>query len=383
MCAMKVNFCFELNEAEIVKWNDFWHRCRHAHPRQQFLFGKIERAKGLTPVYVYGEAGGSIVCAGIFCVHPLFAGKHLSLEAVCLRGPAFDDISYGEYYIREAISWFTSLHVGRLRISPYWYFPEAEPIASLFEEIGFVPYDGDRSASTGLLDLTRSESDILASFDRKTRQQIKAAAKLGISIVPATDIDEATLALSCLSSMRRQRGLTPMSENEFAAIFEYVLKGQDKGLLLNAKLGTTLLGTLWNFRARDYSNPAGYAIVPHTSRDLPSSFSIGPVLWWEMMKWAKSRGCRWFDVEGYVENPDPSSRTYEVHRFKRRFNPQPVELMNEHTIVCNKAMHFLSQQYGYLIRLPRAIASVPYRVRAHFKGRERKKVMASRGEQKH
>lgn len=375
---MKMNFCFDLNGAEVSKWNDFWQHCHHSHARQNYLFGEIERAKGRTPVYIYGEVSGSIVCAGIFSLRPLFKAKYFSFEAICTRGPAFDDVAHGEFYMRETVSWFSSLRVGKVRISPYWYFPEAEPVALLLGRLEFVPYDGEHRTSTGLLDLTRSEEEIFASFDRKTRQQIKAATKLGVSIVPVTDFAEANLAFNCLRSMREQRGIKPMSEKEFAAVFEYILKGQDIGFLFNARLGSTFLGALWNFRTQDFTNPSGYAIAPGASKDLPSSYSIGPALWWEMQKWAKAKGCRWFDVEGYIENPDPSIKTYAVHKFKKRFNPQAVELINEHVKVCNKTIDFLSQQYSRLVLLLRVMVSLPYRVRQYFRSRERSKLIGNK-----
>lgn len=371
---MKMHFCFELDEMERHKWNQFWEKCEHSHPRQHYLFGQIEQAKGRIPIYVYAEVEESIVCIGIFSIRPPLFGHNFSFEAACLRGPAFDDINYGAEFIRETLFWFRSLHVGRLRISPYWYFPDAEKISEILKQIGFVPVDEHMRDKTGLINLQRSEEEIFASFERKTRQQINAASRLGATITPVTELGEARLAFDCLSSMRSQRGISKMSEKEFNVTFEHILKGQDIGLLLNAKLGPMFLGTIWNFRSSRYTNPSGYAIVPGVSKELPSNLSIGPALWWQMMKWAKSKGCRWFDVEGYIEKTQPDSLTYEVQKFKRRFSPEPVELISPQMYTCSPAICFLAESNDRIGRIKLFTMSIPLRIRHRLLVKKKSKI---------
>jgi len=40
---MKLQFCYELDQAQKTKWEQFWDNYQHAHPRQHFLFGEVEQ----------------------------------------------------------------------------------------------------------------------------------------------------------------------------------------------------------------------------------------------------------------------------------------------------------------------------------------------------
>ena len=363
---MKVNFSFELDETESRNWTEFWQTCHHSHAHQHFLFGKVERHKGCTPVYVYAEVDGRIVCAGIFSLHPFPFSRQCFREAICEHGPAFDDLAHAEVFLGETLSRFSSLRVARIQVSPQWYFPEAKPVALLLKRLGFMPFDGAVRIATGLIDLKRDEQEILLSFERKTRQQIKAAKKLGISIEAVTQLDEAYLAYNCLRSMRRQRGIFPMSEKEFVALFNHVLKEQETGILFIAKAGSTFLGGIWNLRSPYAANPHGYAINPKASQEVPSSFSIGPALWWQSLKWAKIKGCSFLDTEGSVEKAKPTNPRSGLRRFKRRLRPEPVNLLNRHIYIVNKRLHLLDRacyRSGWAMRV---MMSLPYQVRTRL-----------------
>ncbi len=360
---MRFQLHSHLEPDERLKWDSFWENCRHAHARQHSIFGEVERAKGRVPIYGYGEVGGTIVCAGLFSICPLFRAKMFSFEAICQRGPAFDVPANGEAFLQEVTDRFKTMRVGAIRVSPYWYFPEAEQVVSILRRLGFVPYRGITKTSTGLIDLTRDEDRIFSSFERKTRQQIKAAEKYGVQIHAVTDPNEGIEAFGHLRSMQTERGIQPVPAKEFAGIFQHILRTKDRGILLNAKVEQAFLGALWNLRSNHISNPSGYVVKPGSVGGLPSSFTIGPTLWWEMMRWAKSRGCSFFDVEGNVSKGDPASPTYYVSQFKRRFSPEPVELLNQHVYVCDRAVHFLSEQRENFRSAFRRIVGLPYRIR--------------------
>ena len=356
---MKVHFCEESSKAE---WKRFWNQCRHSHPRQHFLFGEIERAKGRIPIYAFGEIDGSIVCLGIFSIRPLFFGNRFSLEAVCLRGPAFDDVTHGREFLLQIISQFKALNVGSIRISPYWIFPEADALLSALAGLGFSPYAGGSNGrqSTGLVDVRRSEDKIFASFSRSARYQIHLAKRLDVSVRPATNLDDALVAFRCLNQMRAKRGITPFDYREFEATFKHVLKRQEYGILFNSFIDDTFLGGLWIIRGTKTANPSGYAVLQSVSKKLPSSLSIGPSLWWEGIKWAKEKGCSWLDVEGYSEDTDKSSQTYHVHEFKRKFRPKPTQTISQHIYVCNPLVYSVYKGYNLFFRACNFAKSLPY-----------------------
>jgi len=361
---MKLHLCYELDQAQKDQWEQFWYKCRHAHPRQHFLFGQVERAKGRIPVYAMGEINGSIVCLGIFSIKPLLSGKKLSLEAICLRGPSFDDITYGREFLLQIISRFKTLCVGSIRISPYWIFPEADKVLPVLAELGFSFYSSNSSAhdSTGLVDLQRSNDDIFSSLSKSTRREIRRAERQNITVRPTNNSSETEIFFQRLNQMNRERGIIPVSHNEFKATFQYILGKQQLGVLLNSFAGQTFLGGLWIIRSVLTAHTARYVVAPNPLKEL-SNLSIGPLLWWSGIKWAKEKGCLWLNVEGYADNADPSDTKYFVYKFKKKFKPQPVYILKQHIHICQPFVYSMYKGRNFLSRGWYAITGLLYKIK--------------------
>jgi hypothetical protein len=261
----------------------------------------------------------------------------------------------------QVISLFQSLHVGSIRLSPAWYFPEAESVESLLKEMNFKPYSGHAREATGLIDLQRSIEEILASFSQSTRREIRRAERNQVTIRAATDLDEGKYFYKTLGVMQQKRGLSPISFNEFCATLELIFKRQDIGTLLNAYHGEKFLGGLWLVRSSSFTHASRYVVVNEALRNI-SNLSIGPILWLHGMIWAKDKGCKFFDMEGSVDAIDASSITYEVQKFKKRFSPTAGERINEHIYICNHVIQSLSKGYTRIKHIKPAISGLPYRI---------------------
>lgn len=364
---MQVLFRSELTETERSEWTGFWTHCKFTHAEQHLMWAGIERGKGRIPVFVSGHIDDTVVCIGLFSVRPLVR-DHYSLEAVCLRGPVCDRIDAFEEYITKILAEFRERGVGSVRISPYWHSPEATSMAACLQRLGFRPYYRKEKSftETGRVDLKPEINEIAAAFSKYTRRDIKRIEAFGIELRAITNLDDAILAYRSLCRMREQRGLTPMSRSEFVAAFEAVLKEGELGILFGAFFHEDFLGALWLKRGPVVANTAGYAIEREDCKRISNGLTIGPALWWEGIKWAKEKGCAWLDVEGYSEETPESSPVYDVHQFKRKFRPIPVQIMSEHVLICNKAVYFL---YLVQVILRRALMfqrEVAYRLSSKF-----------------
>jgi hypothetical protein len=153
-----------------------------------------------------------------------------------------------------------------------------------------------------------------------------------------------------------------MSRGEFRGVFEHVLAGQDLGILFSAYSGTQFLGALWLVRAPCVAKTLGYAIEVEECAKISNSLSIGPPLWWRGIEWAKARGCMWLDVWGYSETTPPASPVYQIHQFKKKFRPVPVQVLGEHVYVCNRAVYTAHQAQRFLLRARKFALSLPYQV---------------------
>ncbi len=366
---MKLNFRYELNEEQQKQWIRFWQKCRHSFPRQHFLYAEIEKEQGRVPIFISGEINGSIECIGIFSIRPLFFGKRFSLEAYCLRGPAFDDVSVFKTFMEIVIKQFRFMKVGCVRVSPYWQFPEARNVEAALEELGFTSYykrEGSRS-DTGMVDLKRTESEIMASFSPKTRKHIRRTEKFDIEICAAKTLDNALLGFNSLCKMRYDRGLTPMLKSEFTKMFESIVKYQNYGICLNAiSKERILLGSLWIIRGEQVAIPAGYVVEMEECKKIASDLSIGPPLWWNGILWAKEKGCILLDVAGYSDKTPETSYWYQIYKFKEKFRPQPIQIISEHICICCPFTHAIHRCYTFIRRGTRFARSLPYQLKKKF-----------------
>lgn len=374
MC-VRTNFYYKLDAAKQSQWTQFWHTCQHTHPRQHLLFGEVERTRGKTLVYAVGEVDDGIVCIGIFSIRPLFFGKRFSFQAECLWGPVFDDIDCVREFLLQVKSYFKALNVGSIRVCPYWFYPQAETVESLLNELGFttVPSVGRPGARfpTGLIDLTPSNDEIFAALKSKTRQEIRRADRLGVSIRPTNSPAEANEFFRYLSRMHRQRSLEAVSFKEFKATFEYILKDRELGVLFVAYCDQRFLGGLWILKGTQIYHYAKYVVLHRPLRKL-ANLTVAPALWWQGIQWARRQGCRWIDVEGYLDDVEPYDRRYQYYRTKTRFNPAPVQRMGTHTYVYSPPMQAIYKGYKFCAHKLSVAKALRYQLKnrwTSFKGK--------------
>ena len=125
---MQVKYYTYLNSELEKRWTGYWNKCMHAHPRQHVHFSTIQKEMGKQPVYVIGEDIGEICCVGMFQITQSALGLRYASEAVCQRGPAFDDVSKAKEYLKEVTEYFKSMNVGIIKVAPNWYYPDADDV---------------------------------------------------------------------------------------------------------------------------------------------------------------------------------------------------------------------------------------------------------------
>jgi len=136
--SLEVEFHHSLTPDQEAEWTRFWATCQHSHPRQHVVFGQVERAKGRTPIFVMARQGASLVLVGLFSIRPHWWLGGASLEAVCQRGPIFDDPKHLAASISPIVSGFAQLNVGTLSVSPRWEAPAGAAVESILRKGGFA-----------------------------------------------------------------------------------------------------------------------------------------------------------------------------------------------------------------------------------------------------
>lgn len=189
---------------------------------------------------------------------------------------------------------------------------------------------------TFVLDLTKSEDDLMASMHPKTRYNIRVAQKHGV-VVKEDASSEAFAAYLQLTeeTTSRQRFFAhnkkyhqTMWKTLRKAGIAHLFTASYKGEILSAWIVFVFEDTIYY--------PYGASSRNHREVMAPT------LLLWEITKWAKKEGLKKFDLWGALgPNPDENDPWYGFHRFKQGFNPKLVEFIGSYDLVINTPLYTL------------------------------------------
>lgn len=172
--------------------------------------------------------------------------------------------------------------------------------------------------------------------------------------------------------MSRDRGICPMQFREFEGTYKHVLIKQELGIFVTAVHDSVFLGGILVIREQSIAHSPNI-VVNRESLSEFRNLTTTPAIFWYGLRWAKERGCRWFDVEGYSENTEKTSSVYRIHESKKKLLPVPVEIISEHICVCNTVTYSIYEGHRFFLRGCRFLRSLPYRIYKRFRSNKAEK----------
>lgn len=185
---------------------------------------------------------------------------------------------------------------------------------------------------TEIIDLTKSEDELLAAMKPKLRYNIKLAQKNNISInyseKSGTELDD---FYAMYEATAKRHKITYRSKEYFASLLDILgpigyarvydakakIDGKDEPLaaaivLVSDKKATYLFGS----SSDQYKN----LMAPH-------------LLHWTIMQEMKQIGCEDYDLFGIAPNDDPNHPWAGITRFKKQFGGHQVDLVGSYDLV--------------------------------------------------
>lgn len=198
-----------------------------------------------------------------------------------------------------------------------------------------------------VLDLMKSEEELLKNMHSKTRYNIRIAEKHGVQ-VQEDDSDKAfNRYLQLTKETTNRQGFFAHTQDYHKKMWNS-LKAQDTKYhlpdtnaltahLLTATYQGKILVTWIVFVFHDtLYYPYGASSSDH--RDVMASTAI----MWETIRWGKKMGLTKFDMWGALgPDPDPKDPWYGFHRFKQGFSPELIEFVGSYDLVINPALYRL------------------------------------------
>lgn len=304
---------------ERERWNDFMADSPCGSILQSYEWGEFKAHFGWRPIRIVLEDEGKITAGISILIREIPFIRHCLFYAP--RGPILD---YSNKELLHALLDVVEKEAERnraisLKIDPE--IPEGDKSAlDNLISLGFEKaLKQVQPRVTFILDLDRDLNAILASFEEKTRYNVRLAEKKGVRV--KEDISEKgikTFYGLYLDTSRRDKFLIhPLT---------YYQKVRE--IIFNAGLGTNLM-------AYYNGEPIAAVIVFAFGRKIwymygasASEFrNVMPnhLLHWEVIKWAKERNFKYYDLWGIPVNPTENHPLYGVYRFKKGLKGQLVK----------------------------------------------------------
>ncbi len=292
---------------------------------QTSRWGKLKDEFGWDYEIVTVENGADLQGGAMVLYKPL--PLSLGTLAYVPRGPV---VTWDDPGSVETVLDAVEAAVRRRRAWACWIEPEAFDDPALDSRLQALGYRRSEQTiqprSTILVDLTESEDDIMMRMKSKTRYNIRYAGRKGVEVRRGT-LDDLPKFYNLLA--------TTSERNEFGiherAYYRRALElfgPEDQIALLFAEVEDDPVAAILVFAVGDESWYIAGASSNRHRRKMPTY-----ALQWEAMRWAKSRGCRVYDLWGI---PDADEETLEaeftersdglwgVYRFKRGFGGEVV-----------------------------------------------------------
>ena len=193
---------------------------------------------------------------------------------------------------------------------------------------------------TFILDLTKSEDELLARLHPKTRYNIKVAQKHNVKITEDNSPAAFKAYLRLTEETTSRQGFFAHNKNYHKTMWE-IMRAEGIAHLFTASYEGEVLSAWIVFVWGDtIYYPYGSSSRNHREVMAPT------LLLWEIAKWAKQKGLKHFDLWGAMGpsptgEPDPKDPWYGFHRFKQGFSPRLVEFAGSFDLVIKPVLYSL------------------------------------------
>lgn len=227
-------------------------------------------------------------------------------------------------------------HSAFVRVRPQ--LPLSDKSLKLMNELGLKKAPMYLSVEyAGILDLRKSEEEILAGASQGFRRKLRKAEKAEITVETTSDPKIVKTFYELEVKHAKRQGFVAFSESFLTKQFEAFSKN-DEVLMYTAKKDGNILAQ--NFMIF-YGPEASYHYG--VSSDLGTKYSAAPLLHMEAMREARKRGIIRYNLWGIVGLDETKHRFYGVSEFKRSFGCEELKYTPAHDLILKPAKYHLTK----------------------------------------
>lgn len=179
----------------------------------------------------------------------------------------------------------------------------------------------------GVIDLTKSEEDVIIGMRQRLRRALRKAAKNNITVETSVDPADIHTFYEIQLQTARRHDFVSFSEDFLTKQFQ-AFAPNGEAVLYTAKHDGEILAQ--NFMIF-YGNEASYHYG--VSSELGTKLSGAPLLHMQAMRDARERGIKRYSFWGIVDEDDTKHRFYGVSQFKRGFGVDELKYLPAHDLI--------------------------------------------------
>ena len=312
------------------QWDDFVTSHEEANFLHSWQWGEFHLSRGKTVVRRGVFDGDKLIGVYEGEVETARRGRHIAVAG----GPIVDwtDKPAVEALVADMREQGRKYHCAFVRVRPQ--LEKTDESMRLFRELGLHAAPMYLSVElAGVLDLEKSEDELLKNMRQRLRRTLRKAEKNGITIEKSTDPARMKEFYDIQLQTAGRHHFIAFSEGfltkQFAAFAE-----DNSAVLYTARYNGEVLAQ--NFMIF-YGNEASYHYG--VSTELGTKLSGAPLLHMQAMRDARERGIKRYNFWGIVDEDDTKHRFYGVSVFKRGFGVDELRYVPAHDLILNPAKY--------------------------------------------
>ena len=314
-----------------------WDEFITSHPEANFLhswaWGEFHEARNKSVVRRIATKNDQIIAAYEGQVETARRGTHLAIAG----GPILDwsDQKTVQKIFEDIAEQGRAHNCAFVRIRPQ--LEDSAKSKELFKNLGLKPAPIYLSVEfAGILDLKKSEEEILAGASQSFRRTLRKAAKNQIEITTSTNPADIKEFYNIQLQTARRHDFVSFSEDFLTKQFAAFVARHEAILYTARHEGKTLAQNFMVF----YGNEASYHYG--VSTDLGTKLSSAPLLHMEAMREARRRGIERYNLWGITEENETKHRFFGVSQFKRSFGITELKYLHAHDLILRPTAYKIS-----------------------------------------
>lgn len=209
---------------------------------------------------------------------------------------------------------------------------------ALIKSLGFIPGKRILPVHTAVVDLTRSEQEIMGAMHEKTRYNIKVAQKHGVMVLEKNDPESLSYFIKLYDATQKRQGFYAKSGDYIRTLWKTLEPTNMVHLLcayipnMSEPLASLMI---FNFNDTTYFPYGGWS-SEHREM-MPNN-----LLQYEAIRLSKLLGAKKYDFwSSYKDNPVNSDPWYGTYVFKKGFGPSDVHYVGAYDYVFNSTTYSL------------------------------------------